>query len=160
MEIKKAQKENIEEILDIYKSLLGYPGCTWNEEYPTLIDVEYDIEKDALYMIVDDYKIIGVATAVEDSYLKNLSCWNKEIKNPCELARVAVLKEYQNKGIAKEIIRYIENDIRSKGFDGIHFLVSKTNPRALNLYNSLSFSCCGEVVMCENDWFCYEKKLK
>lgn len=37
---------------------------------------------------------------------------------PCDLARIGVLKEYQGKGIAKILVKYIEQDILKRGFDG------------------------------------------
>ncbi|MCI8641750.1 MAG: GNAT family N-acetyltransferase [Clostridia bacterium] len=160
LEIKMAIADDVNEIAKIYKSLIGYPGCTWSEEYPTIEDVENDINKKSLYVMQDKGKIIAVAAAGKDDELENLECWNKEIKFPCDLARIGVIKEYQNKGIAKELVRYIEKDVINRGFDGIHFLVSKTNPRALALYNNLEYCCCGETIMYDIDWFCYEKKLK
>lgn len=159
MEIAKANIENTNEILNIYKSLVGTPGCAWTEFYPGLEELQSDLENEALYIIKDENKIVGIASAFKDEELIDLNCWNKEIKNPYELARIGVIKEYQNKGIAKQLIKYIENDVLSKGCDGIHFIVSKTNPAALNLYNSLNYVCCGETIMYELDWFCYEKKL-
>ena len=73
---------------------------------------------------------------------------------------MAVKKEYQNKGIAKYLIDYIEKQVVKRGFDGIHFLVSKTNPHAKAVYDKMNYICCGECIMYDKDWFCYEKKLK
>lgn len=44
MIIEKALPEDAEEIYAIYSSLKGLPGCTWNDEYPTLDFVRDDIE--------------------------------------------------------------------------------------------------------------------
>ena len=106
--IQMATIENIEEILNIYHSLIGKDGC---------------------------------------------------IKEPCDLARIAVKTKYQNKGIAKYLISYIEKQVIKRGFDGIHFLVSKTNPHAKAVYDKMNYICCGECKMYDKDWYCYEKKL-
>ena len=63
-------------------------------------------------------KIIAVAAAGKDNELEHLECWNKEIIIPCDLARIGVLKEYQGKGIAKILVKYIEQAILKRGFDG------------------------------------------
>lgn len=160
LEIKKATMNNVNDIITIYQSLIGYPGCTWSEEYPTKEDVENDIKKKSLYVVYDKKMIIAVATAGKDDELEHLECWNREIKFPCDLARIGVVKEYQNKGIAKGLVRYIEKDVKNRGFDGIHFLVSKTNPRALAVYDKLQYHCCGETIMYDIEWYCYEKNLK
>ena len=157
--IRKAINTDIENIIRIYNSLIGTPGCTWDMDYPNLDDVKNDFAKDALYVYCEENNIIGVAAAGKDDELEHLDCWNKDIKNPCDLARIGVVLEYQGQGVAKELINYIEKDVVLKGFDGIHFLVSKTNPRALNLYNSLNYKNVGETIMYEKEWFCYEKKL-
>lgn len=124
--VKKASKKDLAEIMKLYHSLIGTPVCTWNLDYPTIEDVKSDIEKKSLYLICDDKNIIiGVAAAVEDEELKHLTCWNKEIENPADLARIGVKKHYQGQGIAKKLLEVIEEDISKRNFDGIHFLVSK-----------------------------------
>ena len=160
LEIKMAKINDKEEIIKIYKSLIGFPGCTWSNEYPIIEDVEKDINKESLYIAYDDKKIIAVAAAGKDEELEHLECWSKEIKEPCDLARIGVIKEYQNRGIAKILVKYIEQDVLTRGFDGIHFLVSKTNPKALAVYDRLEYKKCGETIMYDINWYCYEKKLK
>lgn len=159
MEIKKAKKENSEEILKLYKSLVKSSGCAWDEYYPNMQNIEEDIKRDALYMAVENNKIVGVASAFEDNELIDLNCWRKDIQNSYELARIGVLQEYQNRGVAKKIIQYIEKDLLEKNVQGIRFIVSKTNPNAIKLYNSLEYECCGETSMYGIEWFCYEKRL-
>ena len=158
--INMATNENEKEILKIYHSLIGTFGCTWNKYYPTIEDIKKDIENKSMYIVCNEDKIIAVASAGKDTELEKLKCWNRNIKNPCDLHRIGVLKEFQNKGIAKELVRYIENDVKKRGFDGIRFLVSKTNPPALAIYNKLGYKKCGETNMYDINWFCYEKKLE
>lgn len=42
---------------------------------------------------------------------------------------------------------------------GVHFLVSKTNERAMRSYQKLNFKKCGESDLYGEDWWCYEKAL-
>ncbi len=42
---------------------------------------------------------------------------------------------------------------------GVHFLVSKTNERAMRSYQKLNFTKCGESDLYGEDWWCYEKAL-
>lgn len=162
MEIIKAKKEDAEEVLKIYKSLVGTKGCLWDEYYPAIEDVEEDIKKDGLYIVLDNKKIIAAAYAGKDEELEKLTCWDKEIKNPCGLSRLGVLKECQSKGIAKKLLTYVEKDALNRGYDGICFIVGKTNFSAVGLYNRMNYICCGETKddFLNIDWLCYEKKLK
>ncbi len=157
--IRMANSKDENEILEIYHSLIGTLGCTWSEEYPSMEDIRNDISKKSLYVMCDKNKIIAVAAAGKDTELEDLTCWSRDIKQPCDLARIGVLKEFQNRGLAKKLVKYIENDVKKRGFDGIHFLVSKTNPSALSIYNKLGYKSCGETNMYDISWFCYEKPI-
>ena len=156
--IRKANEKELKTILNIYNSLIGTPGCTWNLEYPNIEDVKQDYNNNSLYVITYNNEIIGAAAAGCSDEIKHLTCWNKKIKNPCDLARIGIKQQYQGKGIAKILLKYIEEDVKNK-FDGIHFIVSKTNPKALALYNSMNYKNVGEIYIYYNDWYCYEKKL-
>lgn len=159
IKIRKANKNEKYDILNIYKSLIGFPGCTWNEYYPTLEDVEDDLEKNSTYVICDDKKIIGAASARRDEELDTIESYSKESKYPCDLARVGVSIKYQNMGIGKMLLEYIEKDVKKMGFDSIRFLVSKKKSRALALYNKCGFSPCGNTIRYDVDWYCYEKMI-
>lgn len=41
-------EEKADEILAIYHSLIGKDGCTWNYDYPSIVDVKNDISKKIL----------------------------------------------------------------------------------------------------------------
>lgn len=149
--ITKATNENTEEILKLYHSLIGKDGCTWDLDYPSKEDIKKDIAKQALYIVLNKKEIIAVAAAGEDDELKEINCYSKEILNPCDLARIGVKEAYQNKGIAKFLIQYLETEGVKRGFDGIHFLVSKTNPHAKAVYDHLNYTCCGEIKLYEKE---------
>ena len=58
-QLKKAGMEQAEEVMSIYRSLVGSPGCTWSEKYPVMEDVERDIANDSLYVLYDGPAIIA-----------------------------------------------------------------------------------------------------
>lgn len=159
MEIRKAKIEEAEEILKIYKSLIGYEGCLWDEYYPNIEIVNNDIKNETLYVALIDDEIVGTAQSGIDEELFNMEFFTKEKKNPRDLSRVAVKKEYQKQGIAKKIIAYIENELRKDGVDYMYLTVGKTNIKAYNLYKSIGYETKGEMVKFDIDWYCQEKKL-
>lgn len=159
MEIRKAKIEEAEEILKIYKSLIGYEGCLWDEYYPNIEIVNNDIKKETLYVALIGNEIVGAAQAGIDEELFNMEFFSKEKKNPRDLSRVAVKKEYQKQGIARKIIAYIEDELRKEGVDYMYLTVGKTNIKAYNLYKSIGYETKGEMVKFDIDWYCQEKKL-
>ena len=133
-----AERNDVDEILDFYHSLVGTPGCTWNLDYPNRENVESDIHNDSLYMLRDkDNILISVAAAGMSDELEELR-WN--MKNPCDLARIGVLSTRQNQGIGTIMLCNVINAVKKRGFDGIRMLVSKSNPSALAMYDKNGFT--------------------
>ena len=159
MEIRKAKIEEAEEILKIYKSLIGYEGCLWDEYYPNIEIVNNDIKNETLYVALIDDEIVGTAQSGIDEELFNMEFFTKEKKNPRDLSRVAVKKEYQKQGIARKIIAYIEDELRKDGVDYMYLTVGKTNIKAYNLYKSIGYETKGEMVKFDIEGYCQEKKL-
>lgn len=159
MNIRKARLNEAEEILNIYKSLIGYEGCLWDEYYPSLNVVKNDISEDSLYVVTDNNLIIAVAHAGKDNELFKMECYKNKMNNPRDIARVAVKIEYQKQGIAKMLIKYIEEDFRKQGVDYIVLTAGKTNTKALKLYETLGYIICGEKEEFDILFYCHEKKL-
>ena len=152
-----AKTADVSEILNLYHSLIGTPGCTWNLDYPNKEIVETDIEQESLYVLRNDNsRIVAVAAAGKSSELDELS-WSPG--KPCDLARIGVLFEMQNQGIGTIILKNVKNEVKQRGFDGIRMLVSRSNHSALALYDKNGFHKCGETFMYGIDFFCYEIAL-
>lgn len=148
--------DDIPEIVHVYHSLVGTPGCAWDMEYPSIETAQSDISSKSLYILKRNGEIVAVASAGEFDELGHLQ-WTP--KNPCELARIGVLPTMQRQGIGTIILHEVIRTAREKGFDGIRMLVSKTNLAALALYDKNGFAKCGEVVMYDIDFFCYEMQF-
>ena len=158
--IRLAKFEDKEEILNLYHSLIGTIGCTWSMDYPTISEIEYDVEKGFLYCMCDEKDaIIAVATAGiddETEWLMQASNMNK----PCILSRVGVKLSMHNHGLGQILVKYVIEDVEKQGYEGIIMLVSKTNPSAIAMYEKLNFTYCGESMMYDIDWFIYKMIFK
>ncbi len=148
-----ANHSDISDIMDLYHSIIGTPGCTWSLDYPNIENVEADINSKALYILKHDDKIVAVAAAGSFNELDHLY-W--ELKKPCELARIGVIPSMQKQGVGTIILQNVINTMKRKDFDGIRMLVSKTNSAALVFYNRNGFKMCGETVMYGIDFYCYQ----
>ncbi|MBH1942583.1 GNAT family N-acetyltransferase [Mobilitalea sibirica] len=152
-EFQLANHDDIPEIVSIYYSLIGTPGCTWNMDYPSKETAENDINNDWLYTLKKHDKIIAVASIGDFNELRDLH-WKP--KKPCELARIGVNPEFQKQGIGTMLLQNIIKTAKEKGYDGIRMLVSKTNSAALALYDKNGFERCGEVFRFDIDFYCYQ----
>ena len=160
MEFDKCRKKEIKEIVKLYHKAIGSPGCTWSMDYPNVDLVLKDWERDALFCLKSDNgEIIGAISIDDDKVVEGLSCWTKQMKPGAELSRLVVKEDYQNQGIARILLTYAMQELAKRGYKSVHFLVSKTNYRAIRSYAKLNFFNCGDVDLFGEHWWCYEKEL-
>ena len=159
-EISKALPEDTAEIFAIYDSLKGSPGCTWDEEYPTLEFVRNDIEnRNSLYKVTENGKIIAAAYLGEFEEIERPDCIDKSIQRLGEISRVGVRRDHHRKGVAFGLITHLLGEAENLGYDGVMLLVGTENHSAIRLYEKAGFQNCGETFLYETHWFCYQFKL-
>ena len=158
-EILHASEDDREEVLNLYKTQLGREFCPWDDEYPSNGTIDFDLSRNSLFVMKDGGKIIAAISIEDDEDVDNLECWNKELLPGGELARLAVLPEYQNRGLARKLIEFGMKELKRRGFKSIHFLVDKHNVKAIKSYAPFGFNIVGECFMYEHDYSCYEKEL-
>ena len=157
--IENATQADKEEILKLYKIQLGREFCPWNEHYPSEEEIDFDLSRDSLIVMREDGKIIASISIDDDEAVKALPYWSEALKPGGKVSRLAVLPEYQNQGIAREMIYAAMDILRTRGFKSIHFLVNRLNTKAMKSYAKLGFDKVGELEMFEQPMICYEKEL-
>ena len=158
--VRKGTADDVSAVTAIWRSLVGTEGCTWDEEYPGAEEAAEDAERGELYVLCrDNGEIIGAMAAGEEDELWEYDFWSKDIRRHCCCSRLGISAKYQNRGLAGFLFSEVEKDILERGYDGIGFLVSPQNPKALAVYHKMNYVKAGKCVHYEQDWFCYEKKL-
>lgn len=158
---RKVKIEEKEKALELYHSIIGTKGCTWNMYYPSIDNVYEDIQRGSLFCLSSKTDtIIAIASACNTPEHNCLDVWKEPLSNPGSLSRIGVHPNYQGKGYGKLILSLVIDESIKNGFDGIRMLVSKTNYYAINLYKQFGFSCCGETNEYDIDFFCYELNFK
>lgn len=158
--ILDATENDKDEILSLYKKQIGREFCPWNEHYPTMEEIHFDLSRDSLFIMKDGEKIIAAASIDQDEQVEQLDCWSSALAPGAEMSRLAVDPEYQNQGLAREMLLHGMAVMKERGYKSIHFLVNKHNVKALNSYNHLSFDIVGECFMYEQPFLCYEKEIE
>ena len=160
MIIEKASAADRAEILVLYRSLIGQPGCTWCEEYPDEEIVAEDLHSDSLYCARENGSIVGaVSIEWQDEEMERFDCWSKENEPAAYLSRVAVSRSAQGKGLAKELMRRAMAEMKAQGIKTARYLVSPGNEAAMRAYRALAFDFSGEADAFGQHWLCYEKRL-
>ena len=158
-EIVTATAADSAEVLALYKAQLGREFCPWNEFYPTQEEIDYDLSRDALFVLKGDGRIKAAVSVEAADELAQLGFWDDSLLPVGELVRLAVLPEEQNKGLARVMLRFGLDELRRRGFRGIRFLVGRHNEKALRSYAPFGFHIAGETHMYGQDFVCYEGAL-
>ena len=161
MEFRRVERDEAEEILQLYRSLIGTEYCVWTENYPTEREVEFDLSRDALFVLREKSsgRLMGAISIDDDPEVKALSCWSEELVPVAELSRLGVAAEYQNRGIARILLQEAMAELKSQGYRAAHILVAKDNVKALRSYEKLHFTTVGECELFGHSYWCYEKEL-
>lgn len=157
--IFKATEEDRGEILALYRAQIGREFCPWNEDYPSDEEISFDLSRDALFVLKEDGRIRAAISLEEDEDVDSLSCWRDELKPSGSIARVAVLPDEQNRGYGRIMLQYAMDELKRRGYRGVHFLVNKHNVKAIRSYAVFGFDVVGECRMFGQDFLCYEKGL-
>ena len=158
-EILMATDADREQILSLYRAQIHRDCCPWSNDYPSDETVQWDLSRQALFVLKSHGCIKAAVSIEEDEEVERLSCWDKSLAPVGELARLAVLPEEQNKGIGRIMLQFGMDELRRQGFRGIHFLVNKQNAKAIACYRVFGFHIAGECRMYGQDFLCYEKAL-
>ncbi len=157
--IVKAAEEDRAELLALYKAQIGRECCPWDDEYPGDESIDWDLSRDALYVMKADGKILAAVSIEVDEEVDTFPFWDEALAPEGELARLAVLPEAQNRGLARRLLQFGMDELRRRGFKGVRFMVNKTNPKAIRSYAPFGFRVAGECRIYDQDMYCYEKEL-
>lgn len=160
MKFMAATGADKEEVLALYRSLAGTEYCAWTQDYPGEAEVEYDLSREALFCLRDgDGTLAGVISIDRDEEIEKLPCWSAALQPSGELSRLGVAEAYQNRGLAGQLLCRGMEELRRRGCKSVHFLVCRSNLKAIRAYEKLHFNVVGECSLFGEDWWCYEKPL-
>lgn len=159
-----AKESDIEMICDIVNSAIvemeNNNIYQWDNIYPTKGDFLNDITKQQLFIgiLEGNISVLFTVNKEYDEQYKN-GVWKY---SNCEyriIHRLCVNPKYQNRGIARNTLYYIENELRKSGIETIRLDVYCNNPFALSLYHNLGYEKVGVANWRKGAFFLMEKHL-
>ena len=157
MIFRKAEQQDLGAVYQLYRSLVGSPMCTWDENYPGWIQINEDFQHGGLYVMEDAGIIVGAISLVPENELDGLPFWS--CRQAKEIARVAVAPGQQGKGIAYQMICALLAQLKEAHVPAVHLLVSVENAPAQKLYRKCGFTFLNRCNMFDLDFFACEKRL-
>ncbi len=157
--LRNAFDRDIGTVKQLYRSVIGLKGCTWNDKYPSSEDLKNDYKSGGLFVFGDRYNVIGAVSVISENEFDDIECWTINDGTHKEIARVVISSQHQGNGYSKEMLLQLFLLLLKQGCTSVHLLVSKNNPSAIKLYKSLGFHFLGECFRYEHDYFICEKIL-
>ena len=164
MNYRLANESDMGVISDIVKSAIAEMERNnifqWDDVYPTKDDFLDDIKNRQLFVGILDGDI-SVVYAINKEYDEQYNNGNWKYPN-CEyriIHRLCVNPRYQNRGIAKNTLTHIENELRRSGIETIRLDVYCNNSFALSLYHNNGYEKAGIAEWRKGTFFLMEKHL-
>lgn len=153
-----ARKQDLPEILRLYRSVIGKPGCNWSITYPNEITLQEGFHSKNLFVLRKGRTIIGAGSIVPQNELDDLKCWHFPM-DAREIARIVIAEPYQGKGYGKHLVNQLCVKLKKANCQAVHLLVSTENRHALNLYRETGFFSRGSCHRYSHDYYAFERKL-
>lgn len=154
-----ARREDADEILALYQAIIATGRTTWNEYYPSMEDIEFDLDADGLYVLRQDGRIAAAVSLVEHDDLDDEPMDWTEGKT-CALARLGVRPDLQRQGIGEWMARSAMKRAGELGFEWMRLLVATTSGSAERIYQRIGYRKTGETEMYGNRYYAYECKIE
>ena len=159
MVFRKAKKIEAEAVMDLYRTVMGAPFCTWDESYPGETEIKGDLFSGTLYVLEENQDLIGAISIVPENEINDFDCW-KVKDHTREFARVVLRPDYQHKGLSVILVEGIIRELQKQNVAAIHIAVAKDNLPAQGLYRKMDFDFCGEADLYGHSFFLCEKILQ
>lgn len=163
---RKARKEDINEIIELYKKCVIAMGDAgndqWDEEYPNEEVASQDIKEETLLVALYAGQIVGVVTmnhemAPEYSGAK----WKVDTKLYQVIHRLAIEPKYHGQGIGRSLMFYAEEQARLLGMKTIRLDTYSRNRSAVIFYEDIGYKARGSIHMPRRKphYICFDKVL-
>lgn len=164
MEYRLGTTEDVSAIVnligDAIKTMEQCGIYQWDEIYPTADDFKEDIEKQNLYVVLENEMIaaIYVISDESDDAYKNAD-WKCPDETAYILHRFCISPNFQNKGLGKQLLLKIESQIRDMGYKSVRLDVFRENPYAQRLYHHNGYEIRGYADWRKGRFDLMEKEL-
>ena len=129
--IMPATARDADGVLRLYRAQVGREFCFWDNDYPGPDTIGTDLEKGNLFVMKTAVgEIVAAVSAEEDPDVERLDCWTPSLRPGGEFARLAVSPAFQNRGLARRMVRHILETLKKRGYRSVHILVNRENVTA------------------------------
>ena len=134
----------------------------WQDGYPNMEVVKSDIEKKIGFVFTQNDTIIGYSAVIindEPDYINIEGKWLSD-QDFIVYHRVAISEEFLAKGMAKKMMKLIEQYALTKNIYSLKADTNHDNIPMMKIFEKLGYTFCGVVHIRQSPRRAYEKVLK
>ncbi|MCI9138005.1 MAG: GNAT family N-acetyltransferase [Lachnospiraceae bacterium] len=161
---RKAERSDIEAVCHLVSCVIAEMErqniFQWDSLYPVREDFLEDIKKGELFLGLEENQLVTIYTLNQecDEEYKDGN-WNCAGGAFYVIHRLCVHPDYQNRGIGKSTLHYIESQVKEKYVNSIRLDVFEGNPFARKLYGNCGYQQVGYVDWRKGRFLLMEKEL-
>lgn len=162
MDYRLAQYDDLDEICNLIKKAIIEMECheiyQWDECYPSRENFESDIKEKTLHLVFEKDRFAAVYVINKECEEEYDECtWKGRDEDSYIMHRLCVSPDFQHKGIGKEVLLHIEEQVKEMGGNSIRLDVFSENPFALHLYEKNGYERRGQAEWRMRKFFLMEK---
>ncbi len=132
----------------------------WDELYPTAKDLQTDIERREMYLLIVGDNIASTVVLNEFQQPEYLDGqWQETAGRPAVVHRLCVHPDFQGNGIATKTMELSHELLTKNGYSSVRLDAFSQNPSAMKLYARLGYRGAGTVMLRKGLFYLYEKQL-
>ncbi len=161
---RKATQDDLDEIVVLFDAAIRHMNALgipqWDEVYPSRDVLSDDLKRGESYVGLLDGTIacsFALSPRCDPEYA--FGEWQYPDLVFSAVHRLCVHPCFQNRRVASQAMRFIENLLRSHGIWAVRLDAFSLNPYALRLYERLGYNKVGEVNFRKGLFYLLEKRL-
>ncbi len=161
---KKADSSDLDSVCVLVAAAVGRMSADgidqWDEVYPSREVLRGDIERGDMYICSIDSAYVGMYVLNKDTDEQYANgAWSYNSDDYMVIHRLVVSPAFQHKGLARQIMKHIEDELRASGVKAVRLDVFTKNPYALRLYDSQGYAKVGAAHWRKGEFYLMEKLL-
>ncbi len=157
IELRLATEDELPSLLELARAAASALGSHWDETYPDMEPLQWDIDHHALYRIEADGAVIGLISLSRDQ--DEGMTWPGQDENACMLARLGLHPDHQGQGLLEPVFSAAVSHCKALGYRTLRLLVATDLQRLIRVYERCGFVRVGAVHLWGHDFFQYQKIL-
>ena len=162
--IRKGTLPDISKIIEVTKAcarhMIDKTIYQWNESYPNNLAFKKDLEREELYVLEIENKVLGcitISTFMDEEYMP--ISWLTPNKLNIYIHRLAVHPSLQGKGFAQQLMSFAEHYATENNYKSIRLDTFSQNKRNQIFYELRGYKKLGDIYFPKQSnysFHCYE----